>query len=77
MKPIKIRGRIYQPQKGDYITQIIDGNYFFCAGDGRYLAFGKIRRSAFIPLTKKAVKEIEFEKLSFSTRGDRKYWFYI
>lgn len=77
MKPIQIRNRIYQPQKGDYITQISDGNYFFYAGDGRHLALGKIRRSAFILLTKKAVKEIEFEKLSFSTRGDRKYWFYV
>ena len=62
MKEIVIRGKTYQPQKGDYILD--DGLCFmFCAGDNRILKQEGFSSCSYIRLSKKAIKEIDFESL--------------
>jgi len=59
---IKIRNKVYQPQKGDYI---LDNRFVFmlCAGDGRTLKQEGFSSYSYIRLSQKAIKEIDFESL--------------
>jgi len=59
---IKIRNKVYQPQKGDYILD--NGACFmFCSGDGRTLKQEGFSSYSYIRLSKKAIKEIDFALL--------------
>ena len=80
MKEIVIRGKTYQPQKGDYILD--DGSCFmFCAGDNRILKQEGFSSCSYIRLSKKAIKEIDFESLekkeckSFGDIPTTKYYY--
>jgi hypothetical protein len=59
---IKIRNKVYQPKKGDYILD--NGTCFmFCAGDGRTLDKNGFSFYDYISLTKKAISEIDLVSL--------------
>jgi len=61
-QPIKIRNKVYQPQKGDYILD--NGACFmFCAGDYRRLNKIGVLSYDYITLTKKALSEIDLVSL--------------
>ena len=59
---IKIRNKVYQPKKGDYILD--NGTCFmFCAGDNRTLNQIGFLSYYHIILTKKAISEIDLVSL--------------
>jgi hypothetical protein len=62
---IKIKKTSYQVNVGDYI-QYNGSCWLFCSGDHRYLRTKGFDRFTYVELTKKALSEIDFDKLSYT-----------
>ena len=76
MEPIIIKGKTYQPQKGDYILD--NGSCKqFCSGDGRTLKQKGFDFYRNIVLTKEAVKKINIAGMRTVVKSNgNRYYFY-
>jgi hypothetical protein len=76
INPIIIRGKSYQPQKGDYI---LDNGACkqFCTGDGRELYFKKWTSYSSIVLTKAAIKQINIAGMRTKVRSNNCQYYYF
>jgi hypothetical protein len=72
---IKMRNKVYEIKKGDYV-QYNGKCYLFCSGDNRVLLYEKHSRLTFIYLTKKVVKELDLKLSQELKKGEIAKWYF-